>query len=538
MFSSLNYQLPLPCRGVRIQRPVQISDALTQLSPLLVFVGSFVVYTLTVAPTVFGYDSAEYSAAAYNLGVPHPTGYPLYLLLGKLFTYLPFGDVAYRLNLMSAFFASATVTVMYLLAFLVSRGVMVSVGIAGFLAFSYYFWFSSVMAEVYSLHAFLNAITIYLLLLWNRGGGNKLLYGAGLIWGLSFGNHMTTALLGPSFAFLVVQGLWEKRIKWPQLFPLAICIVLPLSIYVYLPLRYLAGAVPYALGYYNDQGIFIRTDTTTFEGIWAALTARQFRPFFLAYQGSDYVNQLGQVMFWIYTNFLGAGLILGVLGLIRNFMVDKPRLIFLSLIFIANMLFFASYGAPDKAFMYLTGYVVWSIWMVEGMYYVLSAIESSLPQEWQGKFASVLGQSVKPVRWETLSLLLAIIALWANFSYIDLSSSTIVRDRYPQMMNSLEPNSLVLAWWSDSAPMYYFQQVENIRRDVQIVDRFLISTEDEERLIERSLPNRTVYVFGQRVRPIPLKYKTIPVIFAGFETGYIIIAPHHQTSLDQELDKN
>ena len=536
MFNYLNYYLAaLPFRPVWTKDPTQILDVLAQLSPALVFVGSFIVYALTAAPTVFGFDSAEYAAAAYNLGVPHPTGYPLYLLLGKLFTYLPFGDVAYRLNLMSAFFSASTVTVVYLLALLVSRRLVLSIAIAGFLAFSYYFWSASVITEVYSLHAFLNAMTIYLLLLWNRGGSAKLLYGAGFIWGLSFGNHMTTASLGPAFAFLVVLGLWDQRIKWLQLFPLAACMVLPLSVYVYLPLRYLAGAVPYALGHYNAEGVFVPTDTTTIAGIWSALTASQFGIFFLAHRGFEYVNQLGQVMFWVYANFLGAGLILGILGLIRNFMVDKPRLIFLSLIFLANMLFFASYGAPDRSFMFLTGYIVWSVWMADGIYLVLTNIENSFSKEWQRKLVSALGSRARLVRWETLSLLLAIIVLWVNFSYVDLSSFTIIHDRYPKMMNSLEPNALVLAWWPDSAPMYYFQQVENIRRDVQIVDRFLISAKSEERLLERSVPHRTVYVFGQRVRPIPLKYKTIPVISDGFETGYMILSPRRRRPLEKEL---
>jgi hypothetical protein len=533
MFSSLNYHIALPLRALRIQRPARISDVLAQLAPLLVFVGSLVVYVLTAAPTVFGFDSAEYAAAAYNLGVPHPTGYPLYLLLGKLFTYLPFGDVAYRLNLMSAFFSSATITVVYLMAFMVSRRVVLSIAVAGFLAFSYYFWSASVITEVYSLHAFLNAVTIYLLLLWYRGGGNKLLYGAGFIWGLSFGNHMTTALLGPALAFLVGLGLWEKRIKWQHLLTLAVCSIVPLSVYLYLPLRYLAGAVPYALGSYDAEGVFVRTDTTTIQGIWSALTAKQFGVFFLAYRGWDYVSQLGQVMFWVYGNFLGVGLILGVLGLIRNYLVDNRRLVFLGLVFLANMLFFASYGAPDRQFMFLTGYIAWSVWIADGMYLALTTIEGSLPQSWQRRLVSALGQRAKLVRWETLSLLLGIIALSVNFSYVDLSSFTIIRDRYPGIMSSLKPNALVLAWWADSAPMYYFQQVEGMRPDVQIVDRFLISASSEQRLLERSVPHRPVYVFGQRVRPIPLRYKTKPVISSGFETGYIIVSPRGQTSLEE-----
>ena len=80
-----------------------------RLMPLLVFLVSLFFYLITLAPTIFdGLDSIEYTTSAYRLGIPHSTGYPLYLILGKAFTYLPFGDVGYRINLMSAVFAAAT----------------------------------------------------------------------------------------------------------------------------------------------------------------------------------------------------------------------------------------------------------------------------------------------------------------------------------------------------------------------------------------------------------------------------------------------
>ena len=75
---------------------------------------AFAVYLRTLAPTVMWYDMGELPTAAYVLGIAHNTGYPLYLLLGKLFTLIPVGDVAYRVNLMSACSAALTVFVLYL----------------------------------------------------------------------------------------------------------------------------------------------------------------------------------------------------------------------------------------------------------------------------------------------------------------------------------------------------------------------------------------------------------------------------------------
>ncbi|HMR67423.1 MAG TPA: DUF2723 domain-containing protein, partial [Anaerolineae bacterium] len=90
---------------------------------LEVTVGLFVVvlmiYVSTLAPsvvTIFD-DSLEFQLVTYQLGIPHPTGYPLYVMLGKFFTLLPVGNIAYRVNLMSAVFGAATVVLVYLLSF-------------------------------------------------------------------------------------------------------------------------------------------------------------------------------------------------------------------------------------------------------------------------------------------------------------------------------------------------------------------------------------------------------------------------------------
>ena len=65
---------------------------------------SFVIYLLTLCPTVYLGDSGELSGAAFSLGVAHPSGYPLYALVGKVFCLIPFGSVGFRMNLMAALF--------------------------------------------------------------------------------------------------------------------------------------------------------------------------------------------------------------------------------------------------------------------------------------------------------------------------------------------------------------------------------------------------------------------------------------------------
>jgi hypothetical protein len=82
---------------------------------------ALIVYILTLGPTVTGEDSGELVSAAYTLGIAHPPGYPLWCILGHLFTYIPFGPVAWRVNLMSATFGSLTVFLVCLVGLKLTR---------------------------------------------------------------------------------------------------------------------------------------------------------------------------------------------------------------------------------------------------------------------------------------------------------------------------------------------------------------------------------------------------------------------------------
>ena len=88
---------------------------------ILLFFASFLYYLAGLSGTVPSYrDSGDLIASIHTLGIAHPPGYALYLLVGKLFvTLLPFGNVAYRVNVMSAFFAAVTVCLLFQL---LSRG--------------------------------------------------------------------------------------------------------------------------------------------------------------------------------------------------------------------------------------------------------------------------------------------------------------------------------------------------------------------------------------------------------------------------------
>ena len=119
--------------------------------PAVILILSLFVYLSALCPGIALGDAGELISASYTLGIAHPPGYPVYTLPGKLFTFLPFGTIAGRINLMTALFGA--LAGMFLSKFLILTTKKASSGIlALLLVFSPLFWQSSVAAEVYSLN--------------------------------------------------------------------------------------------------------------------------------------------------------------------------------------------------------------------------------------------------------------------------------------------------------------------------------------------------------------------------------------------------
>ena len=175
---------------------------------------SFLLYYATKAPTVSFWDCGEFIATSYIMGVPHPPGNPLYVMLGRLFTLLPIaGDIAVRVNLISVLSSAAAVFVAYWLILrltLNGKSEMptglprIGLGfgaLAGSLimGFSYTFWSNAVEAEVYGPSMLIMLIVIYLAMVWaenydKRGNDRLLILITYLLW-LSLGIHMTTFIV-------------------------------------------------------------------------------------------------------------------------------------------------------------------------------------------------------------------------------------------------------------------------------------------------------------------------------------------------------
>ena len=195
---------------------------INRLIALIVFLLTFVVYFDTMAPTVSYWDCGEFIAVSHTLGVPHPPGSPFFLLLGRIFSMIPFNeDIAFRVNIISPLVSALAVMLLYLSIVKVVthwRGkvnnstdslIVFGGGVSGALAFAFTdsHWFNAVEAEVYAFSTFFTAIVVWLILLWNEKADEKgheryLLIIAYMI-GLATGLHLLNLLAIPFITLIV-----------------------------------------------------------------------------------------------------------------------------------------------------------------------------------------------------------------------------------------------------------------------------------------------------------------------------------------------
>src|SRR5690242_18291405 len=189
-----------------------------------VFLSTLAVYAITVTPSIPFWDSGEFIATSHLLGIPHPPGTPLYVLIGRLFAMMPFGNVEWQVNFLSSLASAMAVLFTFLVAVRFMRSAQARKGerttsdeviawvvgcvAAFFVAFSNTFWESAIEAEVYSVSSFVQILSIYLALRWweelgNNGGDGRLLL-AWYLMCLCIGIHLGTFLVAPAVILLAL----------------------------------------------------------------------------------------------------------------------------------------------------------------------------------------------------------------------------------------------------------------------------------------------------------------------------------------------
>lgn len=439
----------------------------------------FGLYVRTLAPTVYNLDSAELAAAGATLGVAHPPGYPLYVLLARAFITAPIGDVGYRVNLLSAIFAVITLAFVYLLCVRLTRSRGAAVAGTWLVGLSYTFWSDAIVAEIYTLDAALLAGMLYFLVRSDDTRRESDATVGFVLLGLGLANRVTNALAIPGI-IIFRAAEWRRR---PTRMVIDVAATLPgVALYAWLPLRsVIGGGYRWGSSYAND-GTPIPIDLMHPRDIWWYVSGRAFEPFAHVYSWSEQMEQAGRFGGNTWTGLLGAGVLLAVAGFIAM-SARRPTVAALLLTVAApQTFFFISYAVADKDTMFANTYVVIAIFAAAGY----ASTEQSLRRVGVPSASGVLLAG---------AALLAGALIYTNVGLLDVSDDYRARDQSEQLMAAAEPDALVIGSWTDIAPLEYLQLVEHRRTDLTFVHAWRFGWIGPGALVTEALATgRSVYL--------------------------------------------
>ena len=414
-------------------------------------------------------DSAEFITNAVTLGINHPTGYPLYTILTRLWLMvIPFGVPAHTVNAFSALAAAGTVVCVYfILEFLTARRA-IAVLLALLLAVSSTLWSRATSAEVYSLSSFFFALTVLLMLQWHRDRELTQLTIAAYLAGLGLSQHSTGVLA--AFSFLLFVLLVEPKIirHARTLMVLTVVFLIGLSTYLYLPIRSLGGP-PIAWG-----------DMKTIEGVFRHLlpvSEKGLAP----YLGGDmekrlswFVQQAMTREFW----YFGAAALFGIPVLMKRW---RLLALFVSVAAV-NVLFAVSRRMPIHADFdanFIPSYVI----MVLFMGLALARFAEIVEKRWRSVSTRVLQLGVP-----TMLIIMVAMTAYANYSRNDRSRNFFGLDFGQHLLQPIEQNAIVFTIGDEQTFFgWYSQYVDNVHPSVSFVDTRLLGTPWGIRLSNRDL---------------------------------------------------
>lgn len=490
------------------------------------FFAALALYLRTMPPTVLGGDSGEYQHMAYYLGVPHSTGYPLYILLAKLFTFLPFGDVAYRVNLFSVVGSALTVPLVYAVALRVIRARVPAIFAAGMLAVAPALWGAAVDAEVYALHLLLGVLAILFALRWHQDGRTLDFYALALVFGLGLTNHRVIVFIAPALALVVWLNRARLASRRSILMRGVLLGLIPLLLYAYIPIRagqLIAQQDPANWEFYQREDAIVKGQISayyrhTLDGFLNLVTGFDNRNKLGFKSPLDEANRIDLAATLLTQQFGIAGIALIAAGAIES--LRRDRKVFAILFALAASVgFIAVYLRGESTVYYFSlAYFALALWLGVGIAVLLRwATHVSSASK-----SAIVSMLTSPSVAAGVLCLLPLSSLVVNFPRFDKSGLSTFRDFAQTVLrDNLAPNAVVIAPWELSEPMRYYQFVENQRPDLLIVNVSPIWPQFDKMLARARELNRPLYYVqftpelknatGYRwVQPVPLPMLNAP----------------------------
>jgi hypothetical protein len=449
-----------------------------------VFVTVLLCYFVIMAPSASFWDSGEFIATSYILGIPHPPGTPFYVLIGRLFSLLPFQEKAAGVNFLSVLTGALAALFIYLATVRIliawrgapkTRREMAiiycsSVSAALAAAFSSSHWTDCVEAEVYAAEAFIMALVVWLMVRWGtryreEGSRNSLVLVCYLI-GLSIGIALGTALAFPAcvlFALVVDRRVFTD-VKF-IVFTVFVVLV-GVSNHLFLPIR---SSLNPAINEADPQRWSTFID---------CLLRRQYKPMTIFVRQAPWSFQFA--MFWRYFREQWTGLggswtvllmLVGGFGAFVHYLKQRKTFILMGSLFLLLTLFlivylnFTDHEVRERDYFFDHGYMFFCIWIGPAFAFLVDTIATA-KRPW----------------WLAYALLAVFVTFtfssyYVNFRSHDERGNWNAHDYGYNMLATVAPNGVIFTNGdNDTFPLWFVQEVKHFRKDVRVLNLSLLNT--------------------------------------------------------------
>ncbi|MBW7888102.1 MAG: DUF2723 domain-containing protein [Bacteroidetes bacterium] len=428
---------------------------------------SFLVYLFTLSPAVGFIDAGELAAAACTLGIAHPTGYPLFTLVGRIFSMLPVSsEEIIRLNIMAAFFVACGMVLFYhllcelLFEYPQKIKILASVFSTVSLAFSQTVWSQATGIEVYSLHIFLIMLTLLWLLRAYRSNKFRdwLLFSS--LWGLAFTNHLTSILIAPASLYLFIKANGLTKSSFKKIIFVTPAFFISLSLYIYLPIRSAHNPI---LNWGNPE---------TAEKLFWHVSGKQFRVWMFSSteaagrQLSQYLHKLPQEFFYL-------PLLISLFGIVFLLIHNRKIFFWILLLLLTTVSYSINYDIHDIDSYFLLSYAAWMMFTAFG----IVSLTEKLPNYAFNIFSIVI-------------LGFSVLTAAEHWKGADRSGEYLVEDYTKNVLAELPPNSILISYQWDYliSASYYFQYIKNFRPDIILIDKELLRRSWYFKQLNRNYP--------------------------------------------------
>lgn len=429
----------------------------TALATVAVGIAALTLYTITLAPDVLAHDSGEWQAAAATLGISHSPGSPTYLLLGYLFTLVPLGTVAARVNYVSAVMGATGVAALFLfMRMLFSRWLPALVSAAS-LAFAGLWWSHASIAAPYNVVPTLIVVMLIILMQWQKSSSNRVIWAGMLVSGLGATYHPTFIYFLPVFfTGIVILGPWKKLLKPRVAMITVICLLAGLAPLIYLPVRSSAGP-PVHYAKIDSPGAFFdyiaASDARdTGHGKLAVPEAGEIKDQFLRVVRDGYYSSYAFLVF-------GPAVLLFYPAAWSVMRPQRRFLLFMLFALSAHLAVILALSSTYAQY-YLPMVLYFSVWSGFSIYLYMSVVVILTSSRLRAVPVVVLA-----------AIYLAFLGLGAYkvWPFVNHADDLSMRKYIDTVFSAADEGAVVLANWETYTGLLYGIEVDGERRDLQLI---------------------------------------------------------------------